>query len=92
MKQANGLKSLAPHPAVQVIAVASGKGGVGKTSVAVNLAMTMAMSGKRTMLLDVKYGMAGALAALLMLFVMLLNLVSLALLRRMRAGRLALAV
>jgi len=58
MKQAIGLNSLAPHPAVQVIAVASGKGGVGKTSVAVNLAMTLAMAGKRTMLLDADLGLA----------------------------------
>ena len=58
MKQANGLNTLAPYPAVQVIAVASGKGGVGKTSVAVNLAMTLAMSGKRAMLLDADLGLA----------------------------------
>jgi flagellar biosynthesis protein FlhG len=43
---------------VQVIAVAGGKGGVGKTSIAVNLAMTMAMSGKETMLLDADLGLA----------------------------------
>ncbi|HEX5123912.1 MAG TPA: MinD/ParA family protein [Rhodanobacteraceae bacterium] len=43
---------------VQVIAIAGGKGGVGKTSIAVNLAMTMAMSGKETMLLDADLGLA----------------------------------
>jgi flagellar biosynthesis protein FlhG len=57
MKQANGLNALGAHP-VQVIAIASGKGGVGKTSIAVNLAMTMAMSGKATMLLDADLGLA----------------------------------
>ena len=57
MKQANGLKALGAQP-VQVIAVAGGKGGVGKTSVAVNLAMTMAMSGRETMLLDADLGLA----------------------------------
>jgi ATP-binding protein involved in chromosome partitioning len=36
----------------QVIAVASGKGGVGKSTVAVNLAVTMARSGLKTGLLD----------------------------------------
>src|SRR5262249_51894862 len=56
MKQANGLNALAAP--VQVIAVAGGKGGVGKTSIAVNLAMTMAMSGKETMLLDADLGLA----------------------------------
>jgi len=58
MKQANGLNGLGAPPAVQVIAVASGKGGVGKTSVAVNLAMTFAMSGRQTMLLDADLGLA----------------------------------
>ena len=42
---------------------------------------------QRTMLLDVKYGMAGALAALLLLFVIVLNFASVAVLRRFRAGR-----
>ncbi len=37
---------------VQVIAVASGKGGVGKTVVAVNLALLLAGFGRRVMLLD----------------------------------------
>ena len=57
MKQANGLNALGANP-VQVIAVAGGKGGVGKTSIAVNLAMTMAMSGRETMLLDADLGLA----------------------------------
>ena len=56
MKQANGLNALTAP--VQVIAIAGGKGGVGKTSIAVNLAMTMAMSGKETMLLDADLGLA----------------------------------
>jgi flagellar biosynthesis protein FlhG len=56
MKQANGLNAL--NAPVQVIAIAGGKGGVGKTSIAVNLAMTMAMSGKETMLLDADLGLA----------------------------------
>src|SRR5690606_38807870 len=39
------------HP-VQVIAVTGGKGGVGKTSVSVNLALALADLGRRVMLLD----------------------------------------
>ena len=43
---------------VRVIAVASGKGGVGKTNVSVNLATAMAMSGKEVMLMDADLGLA----------------------------------
>lgn len=43
---------------------------------------------QRTMLLDVKYGMAGALAALLLLFVVVLNVASVTILRRLRSARL----
>ena len=42
----------------QVIAVASGKGGVGKTLVAVNLATVQAQRGKRVWLLDADFGLA----------------------------------
>lgn len=43
---------------VQVIAITSGKGGVGKTNVSVNLSMALADSGKRTLLLDADLGLA----------------------------------
>ena len=43
---------------VQVIAVTGGKGGVGKTSVAVNLAAALAAAGRRVMLLDGDLGLA----------------------------------
>lgn len=56
--QAAGLRLLRPAKPVQVIAITSGKGGVGKTSVSVNLATAMAMSGKQVMLLDGDLGMA----------------------------------
>ncbi|HLV19146.1 MAG TPA: flagellar synthesis regulator FleN [Pseudomonas sp.] len=45
------------HP-VQVIAVTGGKGGVGKTSVAVNLSLALADLGRRVMLLDADLGLA----------------------------------
>ncbi len=43
---------------VRVIAIASGKGGVGKTNASVNLATAMAMSGKEVMLMDADLGLA----------------------------------
>jgi ATP-binding protein involved in chromosome partitioning len=49
----NPFASVAPMPGVQhVVAVASGKGGVGKSTVATNLAVALGMSGLRTGLLD----------------------------------------
>ena len=41
-----------PRPPPKVIAITSGKGGVGKTTVTVNLGTALAMSGKQTVLLD----------------------------------------
>jgi len=43
---------------VQVIAIAGGKGGTGKTNIAINLAQVLANEGKRTLLLDADLGMA----------------------------------
>ena len=58
----NGLvddaKLLALAKPVQVIAVTGGKGGVGKTNVAVNLAAALARSGRRVVLLDGDLGLA----------------------------------
>ena len=45
---------------VQVIAVTGGKGGVGKTSVSVNLATALTSAGKRVVLLDGDLGLANA--------------------------------
>ena len=56
--QATGLKRSANPGPVQVIAVTGGKGGVGKTSVAVNLATALASTGQRVMLLDGDLGLA----------------------------------
>ncbi|MDH5693324.1 MAG: AAA family ATPase, partial [Gammaproteobacteria bacterium] len=57
--QASGLKRLhqANRP-VKVISVVSGKGGVGKTNVSVNLAIAMANLNKHVMLLDADLGLA----------------------------------
>lgn len=49
--------------------------------------LTLPVLIQRTMLLDVKYGVAGALAGLLLLFVVLLNVASVVVLRRFRATR-----
>lgn len=42
------------------ISIASGKGGVGKTSIAVNLALTIASLGSRVTFLDADFGLANA--------------------------------
>ncbi len=56
--QAEGLRRMsAPRP-VQVIAVASGKGGVGKTNVSVNLSVALAQGGRSVMLMDADLGLA----------------------------------
>jgi flagellar biosynthesis protein FlhG len=46
------------HGPVRTIAVTSGKGGVGKTNIAVNLALGLAKDGGRVMLLDADLGMS----------------------------------
>lgn len=56
--------SAAPPPQqrrrASVIAITSGKGGVGKSNVAVNLAITLASAGKKVVLLDADLGLANA--------------------------------
>src|SRR5688572_32722734 len=56
--QSIGLQRAANPGPVQVIAVTGGKGGVGKTSVSVNLATALAAAGRRVMLLDGDLGLA----------------------------------
>lgn len=56
--QAHGLRGLHCARPVQVIAITGGKGGVGKTNVAVNLGVALAQRGQRTMLLDADLSLA----------------------------------
>lgn len=56
--QAQGLRELAGSRPVKVISVTGGKGGVGKTSVSVNLAVVLAEQGRKVMLLDADLGLA----------------------------------
>jgi len=58
MDQAQGIRQMkAQHP-VRVIAVTSGKGGVGKSNVTINLAVTLAQSGESVMVMDADMGLA----------------------------------
>ncbi len=63
--QASQLRALAraqaPEPGLfssRVIAIASGKGGVGKTNVVAGLAMALARDGQRVVVLDADFGLA----------------------------------
>ena len=56
--QAAELPAGTPQGPVQVVAITGGKGGTGKTNIAVNLAQALANQGKRTLLLDADLGMA----------------------------------
>lgn len=58
--QASGLRDLVRqnHRAMRVISVTSGKGGVGKTSFTVNLALALADYGQRVTILDGDLGLA----------------------------------
>lgn len=56
--QAAGLREMTALKPVRVIAVTGGKGGVGKTSVSLNLAVALAGQGRRVMLFDADLGLA----------------------------------
>jgi flagellar biosynthesis protein FlhG len=58
MDQAAGLRRMAQPQPVRVIAITSGKGGVGKTNVSVNLSVALSAAGKRVMLMDADLGLA----------------------------------
>ena len=56
--QAESLRRIVEPKQVKIIAVSSGKGGVGKTNVSVNLAVSMAKQGKEDILMDADLGLA----------------------------------
>lgn len=65
MDQAQGLRNIIKKQSVtpesqeaRVITITSGKGGVGKTSVSVNLAIALSRLGKKVVLLDADFGLA----------------------------------
>lgn len=55
--QASGLRKLKQNQ-VKVIAITGGKGGVGKTNVTLNMAVSLAQRGKRVLVLDADLGLA----------------------------------
>lgn len=55
--QADGMRLITKPKPVRVITVASGKGGVGKTNVSVNLALSLISMGKEVMLMDADLGL-----------------------------------
>ena len=57
-EQANKGKERAKAAKTRIITVASGKGGVGKTNVAVNLGVALQLTGEDVLLLDADLGMA----------------------------------
>ena len=54
----NDLQNDAEPESARIIAVTSGKGGVGKTNLTVNLAIALRMAGKRVIVIDADLGMA----------------------------------
>lgn len=58
INQVSGLKRLTEPSPVRVVTITSGKGGVGKTNVSVNLAMSMVANGNKVLLMDADLGLA----------------------------------
>lgn len=62
--QVKGLQNLNSSSSVMVTAVTSGKGGVGKTNVSINLAVGLAQKGRSVVLFDADLGLANVDVAL----------------------------
>lgn len=63
MDQATNLRNIIkmqgqPKNAARVLTVTSGKGGVGKTSLSINLALALSKKGKKVIVLDADFGLA----------------------------------
>lgn len=59
LDQASGLRRMKQNnKSIKVIAVTGGKGGVGKTNVSLNVAISMAQQGKKVLVLDADLGLA----------------------------------
>ena len=56
--QASSLRKMNKSKLIKVMAVTGGKGGVGKTNVSLNLAISLAKQGKRVLVLDADLGLA----------------------------------
>ncbi len=56
--QANSLRTMNQSKLTKVIAITGGKGGVGKTNITLNTAISLAKQGKRVMVLDADLGLA----------------------------------
>jgi len=58
--QADGLRRLGAREAVRTVAITGGKGGIGKTTAAINLGTALCELGRKVMLLDADLGLANA--------------------------------
>jgi flagellar biosynthesis protein FlhG len=56
--QASGLRKMQTQKSIKVIAITGGKGGVGKTNVSLNTAISLAHQGNRVLVLDADLGLA----------------------------------
>ncbi len=57
-KKNNDQSIVQPHSDARVIAISSGKGGVGKTNITVNLGLSLAKGGKKVVIIDADLGLS----------------------------------